>query len=646
MSNMTTKGQRRKLAARLVLAIAAMLVASLATADARDGLKRWWKAKDLNNDGLLQPGELCDMMTVSAATQLKAKEIIQDTESEMAVPASIGSGVLHPSMRKTYDSDTYFSLNNPTNYDSEGKLIANWQSITLPNASSLAIPGAALEGTFIARSRRHGLQAKKRQQISGKWTTNYQYSVTLFANNYFYDGARGWRVGLRMYDSGTSTQMYPALYIGNASGQPEFHAYGANSSLLRVRAGYWYDYAVSFRPSGEAGKMTALFVLRSNALAGDRVHGAYEFTTSVTPATINAGTYPSYIGYNGKTTFFDPVGTSGTGRGEDTFGGDIAEIKVYDRALSEYEILSEFTDSAPLCEVGSVNSSGDEFSDASAEAVYEPATMEWAKMRKTLNASHPSLSVKCDVEENGHDIGRLVELKVLNGDDNKFVSVAANGTVFGRKYVRPDGWIRFFIPKRVMSSLVKDAGTGMYPLTLTFTRENDLSGDLVVDFLRVAGGWQLGAANGSNSEFGGNGENYYNFHYVLGQNNIKQLVSSLGHNNLYSYLNLYFPVGTWAANNLAHRLTVKTTVSNPSNFALKMNGASEAYATFGPSELYNGGAGAAVDFPAGSLLGDNRLYLQRTDPAADQVWNYLDYWRFETLWTESNYDSGMVVIVR
>ena len=348
------------------------------------------------------------------------------------------------------------------------------------------------------------------------------------------------------------------------------------------------------------------------------------------------------------TTFKDPVGnaTSGTGRGENTFGGDIAEIKVYDRALSEYEILSEFTDSAPLCEVGSVNSSGDEFSDASAEAVYEPATMEWAKMRKTLNASHPSLSVKCDVEENGHDIGRLVELKVLNGDDNKFVSVAANGTVFGRKYVRPDGWIRFFIPKRIMSSLVKDAETGTYPLTLTFTRENDLTGDLVVDYLRVAGGWQLGVANGNTSEFGGNGENYYNFHYVLGQNNIKQLVGSLGNQSLYSYLNLYFPVGSWAADNLAHRLTIKTTVANASPIALTMNGASEAYASFQPAELYNGGDGAAVNFPSGSLLDDNRLELRRTDANNDQTWNYLDYWRFETLWTGSNYDSGMVVIIQ
>jgi hypothetical protein len=196
-----------------------------------------------------------------------------------------------------------------------------------------------------------------------------------------------------------------------------------------------------------------------------------------------------------------------------------------------------------------------------------------------------------------------------------------------------------------MASLAKDAETGKYPLTLTFTRRGDLSGDLVVDYLRVAGGWQLGAANGTNSEFGGNGENYYNFHYVLGQNNIKQLVGSIGNQSLYSYLNLYFPVGSWAAENLAHRLTVKTSIANESPIALTMNGAGEAYASFQPAELYNGGDGAAVNFPAGSLLDDNQLELRRTDAKSDQTWNYLDYWRFETLWTGRNYDDGSMLIV-
>ena len=72
----------------------------------------------------------------------------------------------------------------------------------------------------------------------------------------------------------------------------------------------------------------------------------------------------------------------------------------------------------------------------------------------------------------------------------------------------------------------------------------------------------------------------------------------------------------------------------------------ESCTSFQPAELYNGGDGAAVNFPAGSLLDDNRLELRRTDANNDQTWNYLDYWRFETLWTGSNYDSGMVVIIQ
>ena len=631
---------------RFVLAATAVFAASCAMADARDSLVHWWKAKDLNNDGLLQPTELYDIMTVSSNMPLKASEIIQDSTSEMAEPASIGTGVLHPSMRRTYDSDTYFSLNNPTNYDSEGKLIANWQSITLPKKASLPISSTAFEGTIIARIKWHGLRAKKYQKIGSNFVSNYQYGVTLYANNYYFEGARGWRAGLRMYDSGTSTQMYPTLYVGTGKGEAEIHSYAANSSTLRVRAGVWQELAISFKQDAEAGKVKALFVLRSNNGNDGRTHGRHEATETVTPAAVNPNWYFSYIGYNGMTTFKDPVGnaTSGTGRGENTFGGDISDIRIYSRALSEYEILSEFVDSAPLCEVGSANSSGDEFSDSEAAAVYEPATMPWSQMRKTLNSANPSLSVKCDVEENGHGLGRLVELKVLKGDAAGNIEVAANGVVFGRKTIKEDGWLRFFVPARIMTALVRDAETGKYPLTLTFTRRGNLSGNLVVDFLRVGGAWQLGAANDSNSEFGGNGENYYNFHYVLGQDNIKQLVGSLGHSSLYAYMNLYFPVGSWAASNLAHRLTLKTAGSNASPLAIKMNGNAEDYASFGIGELYNGGAGRTLDFPAGALLDANRLYFYRTNPASDQIWNGIDYWRFETVWTGSNYDTGTAIV--
>lgn len=49
---------------------------------------------------------------------------------------------------------------------------------------------------------------------------------------------------------------------------------------------------------------------------------------------------------------------------------------------------------------------------------------------------------------------------------------------------------------------------------------------------------------------------------------------------------------------------------------------------------------------AGSLLGDSKLRLERTDAKDDQTWNYLDYWRFETVWTGRNYDDGALLIVR
>ncbi len=632
------RGYASGLGAHLRIAVAAVsaLAAPCAMADARDGLIHWWRASDLNGDGLLQPGELYDAMTISAANPLTASLIVQDAESEMAVPASIGTGVTRASMRKTYADAEYFSLNNPTNYDANGDLVANWQSITLSNASSMAVPVGAFEGTVIARFRWHGCSSKKNNAGSG-----YNYNVTLFANNYYPNAARGWRISLRCYDSGTSTLMYPSMYIGNGKSYEEFGTFGVGSNFL-VRKGMWCDLAVSFSRDAE-GNVAVLYVLRNSEFTNSRDRNHQTFTktgTQTTMASAAAGVYPSYIGYNGMTGFESPLA-----RGEDTFGGDIYDIRVYDRAMGEYEALAELVDSAPLCEIGSANGSGDEFSDSGAAAVYEPATMDWSRMRKTLNAANPSLSVKCDVEENGHSLGRLVELKVIKGGASGSVEVAANGVTFGRKVVNADGWLRFFVSEQRMSTLVKDAETGKYPLTLTFTRKGDLSADLVVDYLRVGGAWQLGAADNKTDGFGGNGDNYYNFFYCVGQNDISQFVSSLGTQGLYAYLNLYFPVGDWAAANLAHRLTVKSSGNNRSELTFKLNGSDDALATFAENELYNGGHGATIDLPAGAIAGANRIYLD-CPAASPTVWSSFDYWRLETVWTGKNYDTGTTIIFK
>lgn len=631
-------------------AVVCVALAFTSSADGRDGLVHWWKVKDLNGDGLVQAQEVYDVMSVGAEKPLTASEIVQDTTgSEMAEPVSVGRGVTFASMRKTVDDAMYFSLNNPTNYV-DGELVANWQSITLPKETSLGCD----EATVIARFRWHGCRSKKNNAGSG-----FQYDVALYANNYYADGARGWRVGLRCYDSGTSTMMYPTLYIGNGSSYREVGSYGAGSQFL-VRKGQWCDFAVTFKRDPE-GNVAALFVLRNSGSSGNRDRQHYTYTKTDKMTIVSEDKFPepkvysSYIGYNGMTDFSSPLS-----RGENTFGGDIYDIRVYDRQKDEYEILSEFVDAAPLFAVGSVNSSGDEFSDADPADVFEPASMEWAKMRKTLTSEKPSVSVKCDVAENGRDLGRLVEIKFVEGDVPARIEVLANGASFGLKRVRKDGWLRFFIPAEIMSSLQKDADSGTYPLILTFRRTDKHSRGVTIDFLRAGGAWQLGTADKSTGEFGVTGEEYYNYYYNVGQNNIKQLARSLGTQGLYAHVYLYFPVGDWAAANLPHKLTVKSNdnlaeVNDAVPFAFRLNGADSPYVEFAKDEFYNGGNSVAVPFPAGILRGGvSHLKLSvpedvRTLNSKGEsvpIWIGIDYWRFEPEWNGLNYDKLSAIILR
>lgn len=606
---------------------ACIALAFTAAAESGSGLVHWWRAKDLNDDGRLQANELYDAMTVSAATPLTASSITQDTKSEMAVPVSIGTGVTSPSMRKVLSDAVYFSLNNPTNYV-DGNLVANWQSVTLPKEASIGCE----EGTVIARVKWHGCSSLKAGAGGG-----YNYNVALYANNYNTTQKLGWRFGLRCYDSSTSTQMYPSFFLGDGTVYTELGSFGAGSQFL-VRKDIWCDVAASFSRDAE-GNTTVLFVMRNSLWSNnrDRKHYTFTKTDTVTGTFPEPGAYNSYIGYNGMTGFEDPVG-----RGEDTFGGDIRDIRVYDRAMSEYEILSEFTDSPPLYAVGSVNSSGDEFSDVGPADVYEPDVMEWSRMRKTLNAANPAVSVKCNVEENGRELGRLVELKFVEKDRPARIEVSANGARFGLKHVGNDGWVRFFVPASIMSSLEKDETTGMYPMTLTFRRTDSIDADMTVDFLRVGGAWQLGSADGSYSEFGGTGDNYYNFYYNIGQRDVSKLGYALATTGSYTELDLFFRVGRWAAANLDYRLILKSVGKNSSAVMLKLNGADETYREFAMSEMSDG---VSVLFPAGTLSGDDHIQLSCLTQDSTK-WTTIDFWRLEPVWNGSNHDGGMTIIVR
>ena len=633
---------------RLVLVCVAALFASCAMADARDGLRHWWRVKDLNSDGLLQANEVYDAMTVSAATPLVGQTLYQSTDlSAGAKPVCITNDVYMPTLRKNVSDDAIHFF-NPTNYDANGTLKINYQALQLPKTASVGCTAA----TVVVRCKWDGARFK----TSGG-TGNYNYNLTIYSNNYNPNNATGWRVGLRCFDSGTSNRFHPFFDYGNQ--EMGFH-YGsapegssAGQSFV-VYKDVWYDIAYTFRVEYEDGnKYVYASVLYRKGDATDyanRYHkcqsrSAVRYTSSWTQ--YDASVFAPCIGFHRAGVAAPGWDTFGNATSDDGFTGSIHEIKVYDRCMTEPEMLQCLGGMDPLCTIGSANGSADEFSDVDAADVYDPATMDWSRMRKTLNGSTPSTSIRWNLDADNLALSRLVEVRLLkdssfSGDDR--IRLDVNGARVGRWTVPADGIVRFFIQANRLAGLPQDAVTGLYPLTLTLTREGSMSGDIKFDSLVVEGAWQLGKNDNSADEFASSDQTYHAYNYFLGQNDLKKLRVSTAGQGLYRDTDVHFGIADWLAANCDYRLTVKSTASNAASMNLYLNDMSAAYDSIDAGGL---AGGRVWTIPAGTFLGGGNCIRLR-NLADGLMWVSLDYIRLEPVVPADfkNTDDGALLIFR
>ena len=375
----------------LSVVVAGLSIAAFA--DGRDGLVHWWKVKDLNGDGLLQAGEVYDVMTVGAEKPLTGEHVYQSTDVEVgAKPVAIVNDVYMPTMRRNA-SDGAMRFYNPTNYTANGELKITYQSVKLSQSASIG----SRQATVFARIKWDGARFKAS-------TGNYNFNVPIYANNFNDKAKTGWMVGLRCFDSGTSNRFHPYFCFGNQ--EVGFH-YGKFATEEEKKAAQnfviykdkWYDVVYSYKVENIDGieKIHAAALYRSNdagAVARKHVYKALplqkvENTWEMSEESV----YAPHIGFHrmadgtGGTESFVDAGK------DDGFTGAIHEIKVYNRWMGENEMLQCLGQKDPICSVGSKNDCADEFCDNDVQEVFEPETMPWSKMRKTLHSQCPSVSI-------------------------------------------------------------------------------------------------------------------------------------------------------------------------------------------------------------------------------------------------------------
>jgi hypothetical protein len=203
------------------------------------------------------------------------------------------------------------------------------------------------------------------------------------------------------------------------------------------------------------------------------------------------------------------------------------------------------------------------------------------------------------------------------------VRIDVNGVKVGEKRVTAEGGYKtVFLSDAVMSSLVKDLTTGKYPLTVTFTRTDNLDGDLSFDWLSLGGSWQIGYNDDKNTEFGSNGKNE-NYHYNLATRDYSKMTQAFGGfwgSTVKSQTaDVSFSMTADEVALYEHRLYVRG--SSYSTYDLYLNGLTEACLL---KEVDKDASrwGYTVSLPVGKLAdGLNTLYFKGTGNS----WAGIDY---------------------
>ena len=308
---------------------------------------------------------------------------------------------------------------------------------------------------------------------------------------------------------------------------PAFFRNGDSPATLTIAAGdnIWYDIGVVIEPNvPEQGQSRViLYFCQGNGLTDQGGNG-----NKVVAMT---NTVSEVVSYG---TLADRKLKLGSVNGSANWGGLnsdetlssllVHQVKVYNRALSVAEFEQACAPSSdPLFTVGSKNGSADEFSDVTAEAVYDADSMPWCKLRKTLTQPNPSLSIKTSLTATDLTVPRVLELTPIYSEDcpaDASLEVSVNGTAVERLSRNDEADRLVYISTNVLKRLTLTDGS--YPLTLTLRRIGGMGGTVSFDRIILGGGWQLGTRDSSNSEFmPWSGKKTYNFYrYFLARDDI------------------------------------------------------------------------------------------------------------------------------
>ena len=300
---------------------------------------------------------------------------------------------------------------------------------------------------------------------------------------------------LRLQAPANATRAYPSVYVCSSTGTYESSDVDVGGSDLFIEANRWVDCVVSVYPSPtddslsnadiwfcqEPASASAKPVLKHRHV-GDNMAFPRMTTSASVNSSIMLGSLASGSSMNNSNA-------------AKAFRGAIASLKGWNRVLSEVEIRSLMTGSlGSAVAMGAENGSADEFGAAGVtEATFNPATMAWRQMKKSLTASDRTLTLEVPLSAENSGLPRVLEIAPLFDGTGAScpVTVTANGsTVDTLDLAKAD-------ERAVVLRGEQAARNAMGNLVLTITRPEGCAGTLSFDAISLGGSWRVGAAEGA-----------------------------------------------------------------------------------------------------------------------------------------------------
>lgn len=552
-----------------------------------------------------KPGDLGNVFDFSAASPLVG--YMGDQRGPRTYTASYGN---LPAQEIVNVTNPYYPYT--TNTQNVLHFYQDQKSATTSVRSSVVIPGAAPQGsvqTFYVRFRWDGKPPAT--------TDNPSY---VFQSGNAENGYK--TTGVAMYINQTSVS--EDLATTNAC--IGYRGSDSSDSLedVKIKAGDWNDVFITFARNADNTKYMVTGTLCKPVASGasnfsppslitqtDNVSKALSFDT----ANLTIG------GYHESSAGATPTRA---------FRGLIADFMIWDRALTDNEKIEVMAGQhGAKWRIGAINGSADEFNDTDPAAVYEPQSMPWRQMRKTLDSSHPTLTLKSPLAT--FEAGKAMILHVdplFTGTPASVpVSVSVNGAVVGSFDLAETR--NFIIERRFWQ---RD-GSGNVTVALTRT---ETTGSVAIDALSLSGSWQNAEDDGDSN--GMLNQPYSPSRAFAGDTDVKHFTSamSVGASTTNYTFGVWVPTGASAECGWKFR-TKTTSRSNPidgldAQHTVYVNGTAVGShdGWFAANEAFT------LDIPAGTLH-DGMNYVQwvqtRPTRTAQQavdgkpgVFQFYDYW--------------------